>query len=109
MTLDPHPRFTEIVVTFWLWLSGRFRHRPFTTLGIIIGCVLCLACALYVGYTADQAKKRAEEVSEAFCNSPHNPPPQKVIDNCQRLLDRLLDHPTKDQATKLRQIVESAK
>jgi hypothetical protein len=100
---DRH-QLMEQAVSCWLWIGRRMKRRPLTTLGVLLGCMFCLAGAAYIAHKADQANRRADEIQRAFCNSRSQPTPQ-IVSNCRALFDQLFRDPRPDQVERLRELV----
>jgi hypothetical protein len=90
----------------WLWIGDRFRRRPIAVVGFLLGAVIFAGATSYILVQQNHNASRIEKVQDVLCGGKEKVITKKVQANCQRLLDRLLEHPTQEQADRLKQIIK---
>lgn len=87
----------------WLWLSDCFSRRPLSVCGIAAGLLIFIALLSYIFVRQTKNMNSFSELKSSLCR------PHQDRLNCQRLLDRLLEHPTKVQIERFRVIIRDGR
>lgn len=96
----------ERLAAAWLWIGNCFKRRPIAVVGFILGAVIFAGTASYILVNQNHNTSRIEKVQDVLCGGKEKVITKKVQANCQHLLDRLLEHPTQEQADRLKQIIK---
>ena len=105
MTAPDKRRFLDSCATVWLYVGERFRARPATIVGIVVGAILLTTILTYTLVEQYSTNKQVDKVTAAFCNGPDNVMNEK---RCQELLRALLRNPDRKNAKRLKEIVRDA-
>lgn len=94
------------LVRAWSWLGECFHRRPVAVTGVVVGALIFGGLMGFLLVKQDENTSRIQHVQEVLCSSGHQISSQMQERNCQQLLNHLLEHPTKSQAERLRQILK---
>lgn len=79
-------------------------HRPAQLLGYFIGALILVGVATYAGTRITENTQQINEIKSQFCSGTVDTPRNTQL--CQDLLGKLLEHPTKQQAIRLKQLIK---
>ena len=78
-------------------------HRPLQLLGYFIGALILVGVATYAGTRISENTQQLSEIKSQFCSGAIDTPRNTKL--CRDLLGKLLEHPTKQQAIRLKQLI----
>lgn len=100
-----HKHFLDSCANVWLYVGEKFRARPATIIGVVVGAVLLVTILTYTLVENYSTKKQVDQVTAAFCNGPDD---RINEERCQDLLRALLRNPDQESAQRLKEIVKGA-
>lgn len=89
----------------WEKLGTVLHRRPIQFIMYLLSSVAVIVVLGYSLVTTNANKNDIGAVKAALCNNP-NLSDTATVKQCQRLFDRLLNHPTPQQVERLRQLMK---
>jgi uncharacterized membrane protein YiaA len=104
---NDHEGIFDKLADIWSSCGTWAGRRPAQLLGYFVAALILVGVATYAGTRITENSHRINAIKAQFCggavDTPHN------TSLCQQLFNKLLEHPTREQVIRLKQLIKESK